>query len=146
MKKLKSTPGVQVAILDPIKYLVPGDYLKPKDVTIFIQLFQEVLIKLQISAIATLPIRKPQDSKGLIRPADIYSIKGATEWVDSATFGLLVEKRAYSKSSDVITMAFAKHRIASNELEDKVLAFDRETCTYGDIIEVKGTKIKANLG
>ncbi|MGA2504298.1 MAG: AAA family ATPase [Anaerolineales bacterium] len=129
-KRLAHTPGVQMVILDPIKYLVPGDYLKPKDVKDFIQAFLEFLSDLKMSAVTTLPIKKPQDVKGLIRPSDIYSIKGATEWVDSATFGILVEKKAYRKHDDEITMSFAKHRIASHELEDLNLIFSRESCTY----------------
>jgi len=144
-KKLKCTHGVQVAILDPIKYLVPGDYLKPNDVASFIQVFLELLSTLKISAITSLPIKKPQDAKGLIRPADIYSIKGATEWVDSATFGILVEKKAYRRNDDEISMAFAKHRIASNELEDLSLVFNREACMYKKFVEVDNLKIKLNV-
>ncbi len=144
-RKLKKTSRARVVILDPIKYLVPGDYLSPKDVAPFVQTFQEMLTKLKMSGIVTLPISKPQDSKGLIRPTNVYSIKGATEWVDSATFCLLVEKKAYSKSSDEVTMSFAKHRIASRELNDEHLTFDRDTCTYQKMIEFDGTKIQMKV-
>jgi len=143
-KKLKNSRA-QVVILDPIKYLVIGDYLSPKDVAPFVQMFQEMLTEQGMSAVVTLPISKPQDSKGLIRPSDVYSIKGATEWVDSATFCLLVEKKAYSKSSDEVTMSFAKHRIASRELNDEHLTFDRETCTFKKMIEFDGTNIKMKV-
>ena len=132
-RKLKNSRA-RVVILDPIKYLVIGDYLSPKDVAPFVQMFQEMLTELGMCAVVTLPISKPQDSKGLIRPTNVYSIKGATEWVDSATFCLLVEKKAYSKSSDEVTMSFAKHRIASRELNDAHLTFDRATCQ--ELLEV----------
>lgn len=143
-RKLKNS-NVRVVILDPIKYLVFGDYLSPKDVAPFVQRFQEMLTELGKCAVVTLPISKPQDSKGLIKPTNVYSIKGATEWVDSATFCLLVEKKAYSKSSDEVTMSFAKHRIASRELNDEHLTFDRETCMYHKMIEFDGTNIKVKL-
>ena len=136
MVKLRITHDVRLVILDPIKYLVPGDYLNPKDVTPFIQAFREMLTDLEMSAIITLPISKPQDSKGLIRPGNVYSIKGATEWVDSATFCLLVEKKAYAQGNDEVTMSYAKHRIASKELDDKHLLFDRDACMYKPAIEV----------
>jgi hypothetical protein len=144
--KLKETPENNVVILDSAKYFVPGDYLKPKDVKEFVQTFEEVLVALKLSGIITLPISKPQDKKGLIRSTDIYSIKGATEWVDSATFGILIEKKAYAQGSDdKVTMSFAKHRIAEEELKDIDLQFDREKCMYSPIIEVQDTHISVNL-
>jgi hypothetical protein len=80
----------------------------------------------------------------LIRPADIYSIKGATEWVDTATFGILVEKRAY-KGNDEVTMSFAKHRVASIEMDDIHLRFDRVKCIYERLIEIDGTKVSLKV-
>ncbi|MCK4897845.1 MAG: AAA family ATPase, partial [Anaerolineales bacterium] len=57
-KKLKNSRA-QVVILDPIKYLVIGNYLSPKDVAPFVQMFQEMLTELGMCAVVTLPISKP---------------------------------------------------------------------------------------
>lgn len=136
--KLKKTDGCKVIILDPIRYIVLGDYLKPLDVAAFIGSFKELLTICGASAIITLPIRKPYAAKGIIRPGDVYSIKGATEYVDGATSVLLVEKRAYSQqrsrnrqnSGDSVTLSFAKHRIATRELTPVHLQFDRNKCKF----------------
>lgn len=146
VEKLVKTPDTKIVILDSAKYFVRGDYLKPSDVKEFIQGYEEILVKLNMSGIITLPISKPQDKKGLIHPGDIYSIKGATEWVDSATFGILLEKKAYSKKEmDEVTLSFAKHRIATRELNDIELLFDRKSCMFTTLIEVHGNHIVTDL-
>ena len=136
--KLKHTARCKVVILDPIKYIVPGDYLKPVDVKSFIQEFKELLVVCGVTGIVTLPIRKPYAAKGIIRPGDVYSIKGATEYVDGATSCLLVEKRTYlqqrnryrNKSGDSVTLSYTKHRIATRELGHIHLQLDRDKCIF----------------
>jgi hypothetical protein len=144
---LRNTEDIQVVIFDPIKFLVLGDYLKPACITEFISEFMELLNELNLLSIVTLPISKPQDKKGLIHPQDIYSIKGGTEWVDSATFGILVEKRAYTgRDEKEVTLSVCKHRIATTDLEDINLRFDSEKCIYVPTIVNSGTKVEVDLG
>ena len=124
------TEGCSILILDPVRYLVSGDYLKPKDVAAFIRIFRENLAKHRKAAIITLPIRKPNE-RSLIQPQDVYQMKGATEYADSATSVLLLEKKAYShSSSDMVTLHFAKHRIAARELKPINLRFSSKKCMF----------------
>ncbi|MFC1919123.1 AAA family ATPase [Chloroflexota bacterium] len=124
------TEECRILILDPIRYLVLGYYLKPKDVTSFIQSFREMLAIHRKAAIITLPIRKPND-KLLIHTGDVYSMKGATEYADSATSVLLLEKTPYSRDNDnKVTLHFAKHRIALRELKPLDLQFRINKCIF----------------
>ena len=123
------TDGCRVIILDPVKYIVLGEYLKPKDADTFLKRFKEYLPIHKMSAIITLPIRKPNE-KSLIRPGDVYSMKGATEYSDAATSVLLLEKKAYDRSSDEVALHFAKQRIAPRELGSINLSFNRNSCLF----------------
>lgn len=123
------TEGCSILILDPVKYIVPGDYLKPRHAAIFVRKFKENLANHRKAAIISLPIRKPNE-KSLIQPGDVYSMKGATEYADSATSILLIEKRAYSHSSDKVTLHFAKHRVASKPLKEINLRLKRKKCMF----------------
>jgi hypothetical protein len=126
---LAQTEGCHILIIDPVKFLIPGDYLKPKDASLFIRHFKEILSSNKKVAIISLPIRKPNE-KLLIQPGDVYSMKGATEYADSATTVLLLERKAHSRNDDEITLHFAKHRIASRELKPINLIFSRKRCVY----------------
>ncbi|MFC1967310.1 AAA family ATPase [Chloroflexota bacterium] len=127
---LTQTEGCPMLIIDPVKFLIPGDYLKPKDASSFIRRFKEMLSSNKKVAIISLPIRKPNE-KSLIQPGDVYSMKGATEYADSATSVLLLEKKSYSReNSDQVTLHFAKSRIASQHLETLDLNFNRKKCLF----------------
>jgi RecA-family ATPase len=124
------TEDCSILILDPVKYLVLGDYLKPQDAATFVRQFRENLALHKKAAIITLPIRKP-NVKSLIQPGDVYQMKGATEYADSATSVLLLEKKSYSRSSsNKVTLHFAKHRIAARELKPINLRFSRKKCRF----------------
>jgi len=122
------TEECNILILDPVKYLVSGDYLKPHDAAVFVRQFKENLTLHKKTAIISLPIRKPNE-QSLIQPGDVYQMKGATEYADSATSILLLEKKAY-KSSDRVVLHFAKHRIASKQLKPIDLRFRRKRCMF----------------
>jgi hypothetical protein len=129
--------GCKVVILDSTKYIVPGDYLKPSDVKDFIQLLREHLVKLGMVAVLTLPIRKPPDGRSLFDPSDVYRIKGATEYVDSATSVLLLEKRPRAPM-DNVALHFAKHRIATNQMYSIDMDFDRDKCAFERAESING--------
>jgi len=121
--------GCGVVIVDPVKFMVSGDYLKPDDAAKFIRLFKEQLASHRMSAIITLPIRKP-NVKSLIQPGDVYSMKGATEYADSATSVLLIEKKPHSHSNNEMILHFAKYRISTKELKPIDLHFNRRKCMF----------------
>jgi RecA-family ATPase len=120
--------GAQVIVLDPVKYLLDGDAQKPNDVQKFITKLKESLIDLKATAILVIHIRKPQSKNSLIRPSDVYQIKGATEWVDSATTAIVLEKVAWQKKG--LRLGFAKQRIAATGLPDFTVDFDPATCLF----------------
>lgn len=129
------TKGCPVLIIDPVKFFIPGDYLKPKEASLFIRHFKEMLNNNKVSMI-TLPIRKPNENS-LIQPGDVYNMKGATEYADSATSVLLLEKTPHSHDkSDKATLYFAKHRIASRELKPIDLNLNRNKCLFESISEI----------
>ena len=128
------TEGCSILFLDPVRYLVSGDYLKPRDVSNFIRQFRQYLAQNRQAAIISLPVRKPNE-KSLIQPGDVYQMKGATEYSDSATSILLIEKRRYSRSKDKVTLHFAKHRIASKPLKPINLDFKRKRCMFALVSE-----------
>lgn len=130
--------GCRVIILDPLKYLIGGDYCKPKDAVRFVSLLQDTLKELNLTAIINHHIRKP-NPKSLIDPGDLYSLKGATEYVDSATSVLILERTRQGHKStggfapvdpDSVTLYFAKHRDAIGELPDKKLKFNKKKLLF----------------
>lgn len=128
--RLHDTPGCKVAIIDAVKFLVPGDYLQSKFAGPFIQAFKELLSDVGMSAIIALPIKKPQNQGQLIDPTEVYSIKGATEWVDTAISVLLLEKRMRFPDTEKV-LGFAKGRTSENGRAPTInLTFDHEQCLF----------------
>ena len=126
----EKSKGYRVLILDPVKWLVQGDFCKPRDAESFIQYYRGMLQANGQTGIIILPIRKPGNQAQLIYPGDVYSIKGATEYVDSATTVLLLEKKPHSRKDTQVTLYFAKSRIATKELGPMDLEFSYDDCQY----------------
>jgi hypothetical protein len=103
--------------------------LKPEDVTNFIQLLRENLVDLDMVSVLTLPIKKPPGSRSLLEPGDVYRIKGGTEYVDTATSVLVLEKRPRAPM-DNVTLYFSKARIANDVVPDMDLDFNRGKCAF----------------
>ena len=83
-------------------------------------------------AIVSLPIRKPNE-KSRIQPGDVYHMKGATEYADSATSVLLLEKKSYSRDDAKVTLSFAKHRISPRELKPIDVQLNRNRCLFESV-------------
>ena len=74
----------------------------------------------------TMHIKKPNEAS-LFNPGDVYSLKGASEYVDNATTVLLLERKRQGQgtagrfapvSQDELVLYFAKQRLAQdNTLE-----------------------------
>jgi len=109
--------GCDVVIFDGSRYLVRGDYCKPKDTRDFLTDFMVMLRSNSIVAIMSLQIKKP-DNRYLATPGDIYSIKGATELVDDATTAMLLERTPQARNKLHTTLYFSKTRMASREIPD----------------------------
>ncbi|HEV8535268.1 MAG TPA: AAA family ATPase [Candidatus Limnocylindria bacterium] len=129
LEKLKKTPGCKVAILDSVKYIVEGDYLKSRDVVEFFETLKPTLRKFGMSANIALPIKKPMNQGWLIDVEDVYEVKGCTEWVDTATTVMLMEKRP-RKHQEHVEIGIPKHRIAVNATQKMKLFFDKKRCMF----------------
>jgi len=121
--------GFDVAIFDGSRYLVAGDYCSPRDCRDFVSKLMQILAKNNVVGILTLQIKKP-NRNSLAVPGDIYSIKGATEIADDATTAILLEHTPHIKSKDAVTLYFAKHRMATQELTPIPMMLDRTVCLF----------------
>ncbi len=83
--------GVGLAILDPLKYLVSGDYIKPADAQRFLARLLTLADDLGAPILISHHIRKP-DMRGLFEPGDLYELKGAGDYVEAATTVMLLER------------------------------------------------------
>lgn len=142
LARLRSHPEPKVVMLDPVKFIVEGNALKPEDSQKFIGRLEEDMASLKATAILVIHIRKPQNRNSLIYPTDVYEIKGATEWVDSATTAIILEKQAYQKKG--LVLGFAKRRTATTDFPNFTLTFDPATCLVekeGEVEEEDGETI-----
>ena len=129
----KAVQGCRVIIIDPIKYIVPGDYLSPKDITNFLAVFQGILSQIGALGIGVIHFRK-QNQNYLMDPDDLWNIKGGTEWGDTASTVLLMERTRQQSlgrggfqpvNKDNVTLYFAKTRNAVNSHPPIKLQFNR---------------------
>jgi RecA-family ATPase len=137
----KLVAGCRVIILDPLRYLVDGDYCKPKDAIDFITLLRITLTQLRAMAIICHHIKKPNKLL-LMEPGDLYQMKGAAEYADTATSVLMLERTPQKAlprlphghlppvDPDAVTLYFAKHRDAVGELQPISLRFNRATLLF----------------
>jgi len=145
-KLIERIKGSKVVIIDPLRYLVEGDFCRPQDASNFIIKLKEVAANEKLTWVLSHHIRKPQ-SGILIDKDDIYQLKGATEYVDVATTVLLLERTKHKPgpktqeqqedSYEGYTLYFAKARDAINEIPPMKLRFDREKLIY---FKVEGKK------
>ena len=84
--------GLDVIGIDPLRPLIPGDYIAPKDMSTFVQNLRQVENDTGCVIILTHHIRKP-DRRYKVHPEDlIFEVKGASEVVEAATTVLLMDK------------------------------------------------------
>jgi RecA-family ATPase len=134
----KSIEFAKVVIIDPVRYIVPGDYLEPKVVTEFMQRLQEVIRVNKQLAIIVLYFKK-LDSRSPREPGDLWSIKGATEWGDMCSTVLMLERTKQGHratggfapvNKDAVTLYFAKTRNAANIHDPINLLWNRQKCMF----------------
>ena len=129
--------GLEVAIIDPLRPLVAGDWMKPADAAAFLDNLREVQNDTGTTLILVHHIRKP-DRKLRVLPEDLqFEIKGATEYVDGATV-LLLERPGHVKdesgkfvsSSDDRILYFPKVKDAPAEFKPIHLRFFRDELLF----------------
>lgn len=130
--------GLKVCFVDSLKFLIPGDYMKPADVLNGLNALQDVQSKTGTIFVLIGHIRKP-NIRGIIRPDDYWTeLKGPTEYLEMATSALLLtrprhnrdEKGHFTSNQDDRELYFVKARDATRELKPLKLHFDRERLLY----------------
>ena len=130
--------GVGLAILDPLKYLVSGDYIKPADAQRFLAHVLRLADDLGAPILISHHIRKP-DKRGMIEPGDLYELKGASDYVEAATTVMLLEKERQGHrptggfapvNPDHAVLYFPKARDAVAALDPIPMRFDRDRLLF----------------
>lgn len=134
--------GSKVIIIDPVRYIVPGDYLDPKYATRFMETLQDEMRRNGSLAIVVF-YHKKMDSVKLMEPGDLWQIKGATEWGDMCSTVLMLERTRQKSiggrgagmgfqqvNKDNVTLYFAKTRNALGVLDPIDLLFNRSKCIF----------------
>lgn len=136
--------GCKVVIVDPVKFIVAGQYITAKDASPFIQKLKACLVEAGQVAFLISHIRKPANIHSLIQVQDVYNVRGASEYVDSASSVLLMEKEAYGKQG-VVRLGFAKQREVEADTPPMRLFFDGAKCLFYREKEVSTNGAKVNL-
>jgi len=135
--------GLEVAIIDPLRPLVVGDWMKPADASSFLDNLREVQNDTGITIILVHHIRKP-DRKLRVFPEDLqFEIKGATEYVDGAATVLLLDRPRHSRdesgrfqsSSDDRILYFPKVKDAPAEFKPMKLRFYRDDLIFKPVTD-----------
>ena len=131
--------AVGVVLLDPVKYMVSGDYIKPDIVRQFTTALREVITSLGMNAIVSHHIRK-KDPRGRIEPGDLDQVKGAADYVEAANTVLLLETAPQSKdpstgqfkpkNPDDLVLYIPKHRDAIESQEPIPITFNRNKLLF----------------
>ena len=130
--------GFKVIIIDPVRYIVPGNYIDPKIITPFMQRLQQVMRDNGSLAIVVLYFKK-LDSRSPLEPGDLWNIKGGTEWGDMCSTVLMMERQKQGHKStggfapvskDNVTLYFAKTRNAANIHDPIQIHFNRDKCLF----------------
>jgi hypothetical protein len=133
--------GLNVCFIDPIRYIIPGDYTKPEFASNFISTIKAICQKTGTILILLHHVKKP-DNRLKVRPEDLqYEVKGATDYVDAAGTLLLLERARqvrnssgkFGSNSDDRTLYFCKVKDAPAELLPLNLQFNRDTLVYEPI-------------
>lgn len=139
----KSITGLEVAIIDPLRPLVCGDWMKPADASAFLENLREVQNDTGTVIILVHHIRKP-DRKLRVLPEDVqFEIKGATEYVDGAATVLLLDRPRHSRDDlgrfssnpDDRVLYFPKVKDAPAEFKPLNLRFCRDDLIFKPIAD-----------
>ena len=135
--------GCDVVFFDPVKYMVSGDYIKPSVANEFVELLMSFSEKNNLVCVLLLQVRKPNENS-LLYPGDCFEIKGAADYVESATSVLVMERKhqghkvkgkGFAKTNpDNIMLYFDKHRDAIGGLSPKELMLNRQKLMFEEII------------
>lgn len=137
-KLIEVITGLEVVIIDPLRPLVLGDWMKPADASTFLENLRTVQNETGTTIILIHHIRKP-DRKARVLPEDLqFEVKGATEYVDGAATILLLDRPRHSRDNtgrfssnpDDRILYFPKVKDAPTEFQPLNLRFDRDKLLF----------------
>jgi hypothetical protein len=137
--------GLDVVILDPIKYCIAGDYTKSGDANAFLSILKELAVKLHVVPILIHHVRKP-DKRVQVKPADLmFEVKGAGDYVEGANTVLLMERARQTRGTDGkfgshsedAVLHFCKVKDSPAEMLPLKLRLDRETLLFKQQIDTE---------
>lgn len=140
---LRTIEGLDIVIIDPLRYIVPDDYTKPEAASAFILTLKECCGKTETIPILLHHIRKP-DRRLTVRPEDLaFEVKGATDYVDAAATVVLLERARqprtkdgrFGSNTDDRVLHFCKVKDAPAEILPLKLKFNRDTLIYEPILD-----------
>jgi len=138
--------GLDVCFVDALKYIIPGDYMKPADVLKGLNTLQIIQENTGVVFALVGHIRKPSQ-KAISQPEDYWTeLKGPTEYLEMANSGLLLTRPRHARNSqgqftsspDDRELYFIKARDADRELQPIKLKFDWEELRFKPQIEEEG--------
>ena len=130
----EATRGCEVVIIDPLKYMVPGNYIQSNDALAFLTDVRNSMKRSMTSFIFCHHIRKPNPNS-LLAPGDLFESKGATDYAEAATSVLLLERERQRHHStggftkvnpDNAILYFSKTRDAIEAIDPLCIHFDRQ--------------------
>jgi len=134
----KIVTGLRICFVDALKYLIPGDYMKPSDVLKGLTTIQEVQNETACIFVLIGHIRKP-NLKILPKPDDYWTeLKGPTEYMEMANSALMLTRPRHPKDSkghfvsneNLRHLCIMKARDSTIELKPIELLFDRERLLF----------------
>lgn len=135
---LQLCEGLEVIIIDCLRYFVAGDYTKPECASVFITTLKQCSEKTKSVPILIHHVRKP-DKRSIIRQEDLINeVKGASDYVEAAGTVLVFERARQARAKDGRfgsidddrILHFSKVKDSPDELRPLNLRFNRETLVY----------------
>lgn len=114
--------GCKLILLDNLSQATKSDRLKPEYAAAWLVVWQDFLREMGAVGGFTMHIKKPNEAS-LFNPGDVYSLKGATEYVDASSTVFLLERKRQSQNvagrfttpnQDELVLYFAKQRLAQD--------------------------------
>jgi len=127
----------KLVLIDGCKHLIEGEYVKPSKIKVFGEDLLKAMHEGNFCSILTWQIKKPHEET-LISPGDLFSLKGAADLVEDATFVLLLEKPKPRKEgkemkypSDIsVNLYFAKTKEARVVVPTEQLEYEHNGCRF----------------
>ncbi len=130
--------GCRIVVLDPLRYIVSGDYCKPQDAATFLETLKSLAVANNFTPVLCAHVRK-RNPNSLLEPGDLFELKGAGDYAEVANSVLMLERARQGHnpsgnfapvSKDNLMLYFPKTRDAIGDMEPMRLHFNRDCLTF----------------